>query len=251
MEIQTGTGKKENLMSEHIVDQMIADVRRATVAKQTQRQEMINRRREKALYCIGEAAEKHGLFSGQDKEVVEKQKDLVFDRLFQAKKARVSEAEAMGQLAETVGDFDSPLLFWEIRSTDSNMGNGRGAKQDSRGEDGVLLWKGYVVARRVCRIRACVSFDGLREGSGEPEERRIYLDLNVRRACSGGYVASAHADGGTAVGFSGGEEGTPDNAMIWAYLAFFQGVKKIPLQRDDLPPEIIRILAVDNKRVTR
>jgi len=179
-------------MTVHKIDKMIATVRKDHLSQKQARQQKLEDRRNTALTRIGQAVIAHELPLGQSTDLEYRLKA----RLRQAQRARISEAEAMADLAEFNGDLDSPLHWWELKN-----------KKES------VLWKGYVVDERLARIRFTVEFeDGVDR----------LLDINVRRACKGEIVASLYVEGNgvESVGASSGKKASVREAVVNAYEGF-------------------------------
>lgn len=214
-------------MGERVIDAMIANVRSKARADRRQRQEELEARRTEVLRRIGQAAVDHGLPIAQSVEADE----TLRVRLQEAQQARISLAEAMADLAEFSGDFTSPLWWWDIQ-TDS----------------GTSLWKGYVIDRRLCRIRFVADRSGTMDGIEVPYNEQVHLDINVRQACHGAFVASVYAGGSVAVGISEGDSASIEDAVVSAYVAFWKGVRKVHgMHREYVPKSLLDRLTVDSE----
>jgi hypothetical protein len=196
---------------EDLISRVRARASRERHGHRTQ-QEIIEQRRETAMRRIGQAAIDHDLPVGQDLGV-DKQMER---RLYQAQKARVSEAEAMADLAEHNGDIVSELEWRDLQT-----------------RRGATIWRGYVVRRRAARCRG--RFTELGQWSmGGP----IYVDVCVRLACYGAYLAEWHVeDQGVLVGLSEGEHASVHGAVTRAYVAYFGGVRGVLVEAAGLPVE--------------
>jgi hypothetical protein len=209
-------------MSERVIDTMIAKVRDRAQARQRERREELERRRTEALRRIGQAVVDHGLPIAQSADL----EAMLAARLQEAQRARISEAEAMADLAEFEGDLDSDLYWWEVKTS-----------------EGTILWKGYTKYLRLARVRFSVSDDGRKMvyASDYSYQHSVHMDVNVRRACYGAIVASLYVsgEGVGSVGVSEGPGASVESAVVEAYLAYFRGKRGTELDAEHVPGELL------------
>lgn len=209
-------------MSERVIDTMIAKVRDSAQARQRERREELERRRTDALRRIGQAVVDHGLPIAQSYEA----EAMLSARLREAQRARISEAEAMADLAEFDGDLSSELYWWEVKT-----------------DEGTILWKGYTKFLRLARVRLSVARSG-DAATTVPYDEQLHLDVNVRRACYGAIVASLYVfgEGVGSVGVSEGPGASVEHAVVEAYLAYFRGKRGVQLDAEQVPGELLNSL---------
>lgn len=111
----------------------------------------LEERRNKVLARIARAAERHLDINNEDHE------DIVYQRVWDAQRCRISKAESLADLAET-GDFLSPITWLQVE------------------QQGVVLWKGYVLAQGELRLRYVIGPDGA-DGAGMPGEMIDTVDI--------------------------------------------------------------------------
>ena len=165
------------------IEGILAKVIHQSVQEKSAQQRALDVRREVVFKKIAEAGSEK--FSpGGDGMVV------LRNRLSQAGKARISEAESMADLAIRCGDFESPLL-WHVVIDQGN----------------VLLWKGYIVGYWVG------SGDGRRVVPKRLLRRWMFdgVEVIVRMVASGWFLALVDGPRGKTVGLS--SDGSPMDAV--------------------------------------
>ena len=200
------------------VETMIQDARRlADMSRRAKSEDRdIEYRRQSALERISGAVQKRCL----DLENPD-MKRMLEDRILEAATGRISLAEAIADCAEYLGDFLSPLIWWDLKSGTTTV------------------WKGYVSARKSCRrivhYTSRSGIGGLPSDAGE----QVCLSLVVRRDCSGKQICSCLAQGinGLAVGI--GE--TVRGAVVRSYVIFFTSVlRNASVTDNDVPESVLR-----------
>lgn len=179
---------------EHYVDELIDNLSRSHSEEneeRRQREDELKSRRTIALRHIGDAAIKFN-----------EPEQVVIFRLKEAQKVRISQAEALVELAAR-GDFVSKIVWWDIRSKKNQS-----------------LWKGYVKESRIARRR----FAGVVAGKNDN------IDVNVREMTQGGFVAEIMGTLGVAVGRN---ENSDQDAVESGWMAYqtMAGGRAV----DDLP----------------
>jgi len=142
---------------ESSIEQMISNAKSSQLSEKQKREQELEDRRDAALKRIGKAALAFLDFerdSGHSDRILKQ-------RMNDAMRVRISQAEAMATLAER-GDFISELMWRDIS------------------DRGHTLWKGYVLRRRVGRVKI--------------DQQGFWVDIGVRMIAEGGYVAEAFAD---------------------------------------------------------
>jgi uncharacterized protein YbjQ (UPF0145 family) len=219
-------------MSDRMIDNMIARVRDRSASEKRKRQEELDRRRTEALRRIGQAAIEHELGLAQS---VEADKVLKV-RLEAANGARISEAEAMADVAESMGDFSSRLYWWEIS-----------------GGSGPPMWKGYTIYSSRQRLRLTASRDG-REAFAEGGGGEVYIEITSRRSSGGGFVSELYTDGPEgpgvySVGVSEGPGASREKAVVGAYVAFYNTYMDTHMMEEEAP-ENLRVAARGDDALT-
>jgi hypothetical protein len=161
-----------------VIETVITGARQAVIKDRAARAMEIANRREEAFDNVRKGLEAHR-YLAVDGEIYKEREDIAFQLVQRVEKARISAAEAMGELANTLGVFDEDPYWWEIY------------------EYGSLLWKGYTRPRRICRVKFAIADGGLRVFLGEIEPDQdacVSLDMNIRQACQGDYIAHIYAD---------------------------------------------------------
>jgi len=118
----------------------------------------LEERRNKVLARIARAAEKYLDINNEDHE------DMVYQRVWDAQRCRISKAESLADLAEA-GDFLSPITWLSVE------------------QQGVVLWKGYVHAHEVFKMRYVMGLDG-KDGEGMPLETINTVDFTCNKIAS-------------------------------------------------------------------
>lgn len=206
--------RDEKPVGQHI-EALIQRVKKESTLGKHERQRALEARREHALAVIGEAG---GRFFDLTRE---EDMEILRARLICASAARISEAEAMAEMAADHGDFTSPLVWWEI------------------GQEGNVLWKGYVLGRRV-GMRADARFVRNRVARVKLDDG---LDLVTCQTALRGYVTEAHHPRGVVVGISHFDDGETDEeakrlSISRAYLAYHALVMGKEIEICDVPEEI-------------
>jgi hypothetical protein len=191
-----------------IVDKMIRDAGSQAKSKDAHRRAKLESRRAAALKRIGDAAGKHDLNLAQNRT----DERRLYDCLYNAQRARISQAEAMAEMAECCGDFESDLYWWEIKAKDT------------------MLWKGYVIDSK----------KAFTYSSGNP---RHSVRVTVRRMTNGGYIAECRGGANVSLGRSLGDDATERDAAHAAYHAYLVGFMGVDVAADDFVELLDRVLS--------
>jgi hypothetical protein len=187
-----------------MIETVIAGARQTVIKDRAARAMEIANRREKAIDDVrkGLAAHRYLDVNG---ELYQEREEEIHQLVRRIERARISMAEAMGEMAKVLGVFDENPYWWEVYR------NGRGS---------LCLWKGYTRPRRICRVKFAIADGGLRVFFGEIElDDCVLLDMNIRQACGGHYVVHIYADDCQVV-WVGDRVAGPVVAARFAYSAF-------------------------------
>jgi hypothetical protein len=200
------------------VETMIQDARRLADMNRRARVEDrdIEYRRQSALERISGAVQKRSL----DLENPD-MKRMLEDRILEAATGRISLAEAIADCAENLGDFNSPLIWWELKS-----------------KSNVTIWKGYVTARKSCR--RIVHYTNRSGIAGLPDDagEQICLSFLVRRDCFGKQICSCVAQGVNGIAVGIGE--TIRGAVVRSYVVFFNSLGRADVTDASVPESLLR-----------
>jgi hypothetical protein len=174
-----GDIREVDMSDGQIIDTVIASARQTVIKDRAVRAMEIANRREEAIDNVRRGLEAHR-YLAVDGELYKEREDVIHQLVQRVEKTRISMAEAMGEMAKVLGVFNENPYWWEIYE------NGRGS---------LCLWKGYTRPRRICRVKFAIADGGLRVFFGEIELNDcVPLDMNIRQACDGHYVAHIYAD---------------------------------------------------------
>jgi hypothetical protein len=201
------------------VEGMIEEVQSASTVHQ-RRQQDLQMRRTNALQLVGDAVGAHGL--DMSDPLVE---EMVRLRLEEVQNQRISHAEAIAKITMDSGDFEVDTMWCDVMS---------------RGEMPVSLWKGYVARKKLAEIKFKATPFGLDAKIFSDVPHVDHLDVNIRYACEGGFVAALYGKDGVAVGISDGENACPGEAAEKAYVAYFKGVKEVDVS--EVPRRFVQLL---------
>ena len=191
-------------------------------ADQHQKQAVdLEKRRLEVVENLISAAIEHGLAMGQD--TVGEYK--LFQRVEQSATVRVSEAEAMVQLAEFNGDIVSPIQWWQIR----------GSKKKSD----VVMWQGYALEKYLHYEWYAIDY---MDGDRFRDLSKMHMDgieFIIRMACTGEYITAVMEGFKTGVAGAVGISYDKVESIKRAYLAYFNGVCKANMEEEDIPNSLL------------
>jgi len=206
------------------IDKLISEARSQSRKRGIDVQRKLDERRKSAIERIASAAQKHLRVDDNPGD-----EEVLYQRIWDADRARISETEAMAAMAER-GDFASKLFWLNIE------------------HEKVALWKGYVVAGQQFKHSVLVGPDG-GSGAGLPREQTERVMVIVQTVADPG----AHAHGGAAGRYIANVFGK-HGSVVWlddirrkaavdAYVQYMKQYKGLPLYEPvQVPDELIREL---------